>query len=54
MRDHLLACLDEKLLDERLGGSLLSKQDAEIFMLDTGGQEAKEKRKKRKEMKKLK
>lgn len=45
--------LDEKLFEERIGGSFLQKKDSEIFMLDTGGKDAKEKKRRKRELKPL-
>jgi len=46
--------LEEQRFEERIGGSFTEKKDQEIFMLDTGGEDRKEKKKRKKEIKPLK
>jgi len=45
--------LEEQRLEERTGGVLADKKTEDIFVLDTSGQDAKEKRRKKKEKKPL-
>ena len=49
-----LPCLEEQRFEERIGGPFTEKKDKEIFVLDTGGEDAKEKKRKKKEIKPLK
>jgi len=50
----IILCLEEQRFEERIGGSFTEKKDQEIFMLDTGGEDRKEKKKRKKEIKPLK